>query len=397
MLDLAIVKRQIDQMAKEQKDSQNTFLDKMKTAYNLLIEWSAKWQELSDKVERSKTSWLLAGITGPLKQSYPKPERPKEVTVAATDGSQIFPDRHEVSSCYLINIGSVMIHYGTGERPLLTCDPSLFYREKDLYQTWGGRRAFMNSEILATKRGSLEFKALADLSETAASEDRTAVALSDGTLIMWTLEGTPPDFKGQALKPFLDSFDRIKEADVPLAGYISHPGSSDVINTLRVGLCPLEAADCDRCPWKEEVENSIIPQLPCEPIEGVTDGLLFSRVLKEGERSPVFASSSRVLDEYEVHRVFFFYVNAGWEIARVEVPGWVAKDERLLELVHSVICDQAQKGSGYPIVLSEAHEKAVVRGKDRDIFYQFLRDVLVKNDIKTAISSKSLKKLGPTV
>ena len=137
--------------------------------------------------------------------------------------------------------------------------------------------------------------------------------------------------------------------------------------------------------------------IPCEPIAGVTDDILFARTLKKGERSGVFQSSSKVLEDYGPHRICFFYVHTGWEIGRVEIPLWVAEDSALLDLVHTTVCDQAEKGRGYPVVLSESHERAVVRGADRDIFFKFLRDSFVKNEVKAEISLKQLKKVAATV
>ncbi|HIC70299.1 MAG TPA: hypothetical protein EYO90_12345, partial [Candidatus Latescibacteria bacterium] len=80
------------------------------------------------------------------------------------------------------------------------------------------------------------------------------------------------------------------------------------------------------------------------------------------------------------------------EIARVEVPKWVAEDPPLLDLVHAVVCDQADKGQGYPVSLSEAHEKAVVRGADRESFYHYLREAFVRHDIDARVSCKSRRK-----
>ena len=111
-----------------------------------------------------------------------------------------------------------------------------------------------------------------------------------------------------------------------------------------------------------------------------------------GERTPLFKSSSKILDSYGPHYIYFFYLHVGAEIARVELPEWVAEDRELLDLVHACVFDQAEKGQGYPVTLSEAHERAVVRGADREAFYRFLGDTFVKNDIKVGISSKSLKK-----
>ena len=275
--------------------------------------------------------------------------------------------------------------------------PTLFYREEDLYPMWGGRRGFVDAEIVSARRGQMELEALADLAQEARNGGKTAVALSDGTLILWTLEGKPSDFREAVLGDELALFKRFREQGIPLAGYISHPGSTDVVNTLRVGLCPLDAPDCDRCPFPPDGDDLLSAGLPCAAIDGVTDRILFDRVLKPGERSGVFGSSSRILNDYGAHRILFFYVNVGVEIARAEVPAWVAEDEELLGLVHACVVDQAEKGDGYPIALAEAHERAVVRGTDRELFYKLLEDTFVMHDIKAQVSRKSFRKRGIAV
>lgn len=201
----------------------------------------------------------------------------------------------------------------------------------------------------------------------------------------------PDDFKNEILAAFLRMMDKLKSLGVPVAGYISFPGSPDVINSLRVGLCPETVSYCDRCPYTH------LPELPCAPIAGLTDRILFSRLLKPGERSSVFESSSKILDLYGDHRIYFFYLNIGEEIARVEVPKWVAEDGGLLDLVHTLIFDQAKKGNGYPVSLIEAHEQAVVKAKDRDFFFDLVREALVQSDFKVTVSRKSLSKMSPGV
>ena len=129
----------------------------------------------------------------------------------------------------------------------------------------------------------------------------------------------------------------------------------------------------------------------------MTDGILYARRLEKGERSGVYGSTSKILDDYGPHRICFFYVHTGAEIARIEIPLWVAQDKELLDLVHATVCDQAEKGRGYPVVLSESHERAVVRAADRDVFYKFLRDTFVQKDVKAEVSLKSLKKLAASV
>lgn len=402
MIDFGSLKPQIDRMAMNQKHLQNDFFERIDRAVFEMKRWKGNWKELLDKISTSKTSWLVAHPLGSFAEVEPLPDRPGEVTVIAADGSQIFPDRHEVAQCYLINIGFVVIHYGTGERPVLSNQPSLFFQEEELYQEWNGRRSSVTREIVGLKRGAMELERVVVLSERARREGRTVIGLTDGTLILWMLEGKPYEFRRETLQKMLSGLERLREARVPIAGYISDPGSADVINGLRVGLCPEVPTDCDRCPWKAkqalalEEKEELIP-LPCEPISGVTDDILLARQLRKGERSGIFKSRSKILENYDLHRICFFYVHTGVEIARIEIPFWVAEDRELLDLVHSTVCDQAEKGQGYPVVLSESHEQAVVRGTDRDVFFKFLRNSYVKNNIKAEVSLKNLKKLAATV
>src|SRR5258708_30861752 len=45
----------------------------------------------------------------------------------SVDGSQIYPDRHNVLSCFLINTGSVVLPYSiAGQRVQLFSDPTVF-------------------------------------------------------------------------------------------------------------------------------------------------------------------------------------------------------------------------------------------------------------------------------
>ena len=125
--------------------------------------------------------------------------------------------------------------------------------------------------------------------------------------------------------------------------------------------------------------------------------MLFSKVLEPGERSSLFESSSKILELYGEHRISFFYLNVGEEISRVEIPKWVAQDNDLLNLVHTLIFDQAKKGNGYPTALIEAHEQAVVKAKDRDFFYELVKEALVRSDFKVTLSRKGLSKRSPGV
>lgn len=390
MLDHIATKQQINIMVREQRTIQRVSGGKLERAYQEARRWTVDWRYLAEKIERSKASWLVAELLEPVGLQRARPDRPPRLTVLATDGSQLFPDRHEVSSCYLINIGTIVFHYGTGERPVLASRPTLFFKEDDLYIEWSGKRTPVNADVVGARRGVMELTTLADLVSEIPEPTRKAVALSDGTLISWTLEGKPDDFKNPMLKATLDAFDRFADARIPVASYISYSNSSDVINALRVGLCPEDCVPgCDSCPQRQHHPDAP----PCAVIEGVMDRALFGRILRNpGERSVIFRSTSEILKEYGRHRIYFFYLNVGYEIARIEVPEWVALDPELLDLVHTMVCDQVEKGKGYPIILAEAHEKAVVRGADRELFYRLLSDSYVIGGVRSEISRKNISK-----
>ncbi|MBA7589531.1 hypothetical protein ES708_31616 [subsurface metagenome] len=244
--------------------------------------------------------------------------------------------------------------------------------------------------LLGIKRGVDELYQLARLAE-GLSPNSSSLALLDGTLILWGLEAYP-EFVTEALlnKGFLSYLDDIKKLNsdkkLALASYISFPRSTDVVNVLRVTICPYDPADCDRyCSGNTE--------RACDKVAGVRDRDLFLNLLGQGERSALFTSpSSIVKNHYREHCIYFFYLRAGDEVARVEIPQWVATDESLLNLTHSLVLDQCQRGQGYPVALSEAHEQAVVTGADRENFWQLVESSLVDEHLPTLGSAKSFSK-----
>ena len=116
-------------------------------------------------------------------------------------------------------------------------------------------------------------------------------------------------------------------------------------------------------------------------------------MLEPGEKSARFISPSKVVGKhYGVHQIYFFYLRVDDEIARVEIPHWVANDDSLLSLTHALVLDQCQRGHGYPVALSEAHEKAVITGADRENFWQLVESSLVDEHLPSLSSAKSFSK-----
>lgn len=391
MLDLARVSQQIAHMASESQLVSQDIHQRLDLARRQLHGESERLDAFINKLNISKTSWLLAGIHESLENTYGLPDRPQHVTVVASDGSQITPSHHEIVPAYLINIATICLHYGTGERAEFNNTPTLFYREDDLYTTCGGQAVQVAGEVLGMRRGIMEFQSLMQKATAAQDSGHCSTALSDGSLILWQLAGKPQDYLQQTLEQYLACMETGRQRQIPIAGYISRPRSRDVLNTLRVGLCPETAPNCDRCPYKD------LPKLPCATIEGLNDRGLFEHLLQPGERTAVFDSRSHILESYGQHRICFFYLNVGAEIARIEIPYWVANNRALLDLIHAVAYDQVQKGHGYPVALAEAHQHVVVRGAERDLFYEMVSETLVRRGMRANLSPKNLRKRRMTV
>jgi len=130
-------------------------------------------------------------------------------------------------------------------------------------------------------------------------------------------------------------------------------------------------------------------------IDPLRDAAMWASLLEAGQRSPLFRSSARILDLYKEHRIYFCYVHVGTEVARVEMPEWVAQNSSLLNQALSLILAQVNKGFGYPVALAEAHNQAVVRGGDRARFFALLEQQMIRAGLRNVGTSyKEARKRG---
>ncbi len=392
-LDLSKVAMQVADMVARLKAGGDQRQRRLDYARDVLREKATDLDALRKKIVASRTTWLVAGLVDGLDRHYPAARLPAEFTVMAADGSHIDVDRHRSTRCYLINIGAVALQYGADPDALLESFPYLYAGDDDLVVAStgiGGRGQPVEGALLGIKRSVEECCRLVVMAAEI-NPDSPTLALLDGSLILWGLEAYP-EFVTETLlnQGFLKYLEDMKTLNndnrTALASYISYPRSADVVNVLRVALCPNDPLDTDRhCPGCRE--------RLCDEVVGVVDGEMFAGILAEGERSALFTSQSSVVRKYYgEHWVNFFYLNVGDEIARVEIPQWVARDKNRLELTHSLVFDQCRRGQGYPVALSEAHEQAVVTFTDREDFWQVVESSLVDEHMPNPSSGKSQSK-----
>lgn len=381
MLDLSQVVPDIQAMGIEAKRRGSRAAEALALALKQARMGDEAWAEAVEKAQGIKPPWLVAQCRpGSPSAVCPLPApAPDRYTALATDGSQIPLDRHAPVPCFLLNVGEIVLHYGTGERPHLAARAQLFYKDDDLYVGKASSQQIVSEKQIADRRMLAESNALAAL--IAEHGARHAVALVDDPLILVFADQRESEKDQQAIiKEFCQMLTVAENNAVPIAGYVSRPGSRDVVGALRLTLC---AGDCDHAAGSA-----------CHALTHLTDAQMFQALLPEpGDRSPLFGSAARSLDGYpERQKISFFYLNVGGEIARVEVPLWVAESPDLRDQAHILCYDQARKGQGYPICLAEAHERAVVRGPEREAFGRLVENAFVRQSLPLLQTRKSLSK-----
>ncbi len=304
----------------------------------------------------NKSQWDIPLWQGTLSPTF-NYEQIKSYTIYGVDGSQIYPDRHRGLPCYLINIGSVVINYGPQSKALFESEPYIFAHSNDT------RVLFSAPELVNGERTEYEFKKALQLAKV----HKPATFLFDGALIFWHLEKHDIEIRNRFMASYIMLCEQLYQEQVVYAGYISLPKSKELINIIRS-----------------------VAQNMGEAFEGLymVDADIMHYTLQPYESSIFFEHRSSIVESYPEHlRPYFCYINTGAEIARIELPAWIAQDEPKRDQLLRTILDQCKKGQGYPVVLSEAHEQAVVTTADREFFYT----MLFKTDQSNKFASSSTK------
>ncbi len=385
MLELSKILRDIDNLGRERAESITCLKAELAAAVGVIDGIREDLDTARSRITNAKTSWLTAGFEKSPDKTYSLPKIPLIHSIAASDGSQIVPDKQEIVLCYLLNAASIVLHYGTGARPQARSVPKLYYRDEDLFKKINGKKVRIGDKQVGMNRTRLESDELGYAIQQI-DEETPAVAMWDGSLIRWEWDSEPTDYKKSILAEYLSVFYAARQRRIPIAGYISDPKSSDFVNSMRIMLCDQDSVNCDMCKYGDDERK------PCDALGRLIDASIYSERLSDGSRSILFRSSSKILREYGDHYIWAFYLNVGREIVRIEVPEWVAMDEELLNRTHALCYDQASKGRGYPVALSEAHEHAVVRSADSSAFYSAVERSFIKHGAKITRSLKRISK-----
>ena len=286
-------------------------------------------------------------------------------------------------------------------------EPALAVADADLYlhkPDDPSEEVLIAGPLLGALRTVREVERLADAVEQL-PDDKPALALLDGTLAFWDLQrGNYPRYVAEGLvgQRFQTALARLRAAStdrrpVAVAAYTSRPRTTEVASAVRLMLCGQGDAECNCLCSARRSELE-----PCHGAAGFDDRELFELLLEPGHRSPLYQSShlaarfalGLTVGEQWNH---FYYLHGGTEIARVEVPDWLADDPELLALSHAMLVRQCELGLGYPVAVSEAHEQAVITGHDREEFRRLTLMLLEQQGLPTPESAKATSKRRPWV
>jgi hypothetical protein len=134
----------------------------------------------------------------------------------------------------------------------------------------------------------------------------------------------------------------------------------------------------------------------------LSDTHIFSNMLW-GERTAAFLcdrddrrgeEARSVLDNYGRFKseIAFCYMKMGSGLpVRVEFPAWVQK-EGLVDKIADIIRAQCAIRGNYPDILMRAHDAAVIRTSEHDLFYGMLENFCKVHGIKIHRSAKDFHK-----
>lgn len=322
---------------------------------------------------------------------------PPWATIIATDGSQIMPDRHAAFLYSLVNIGIFIYYHGESEAPTIESRSKIFY-PKDEDEDPDSDLP-LNPYAVTVQRDLREIGVLAETAWDERHSDWPRLTVLDQRLLYWPFGGQEASAE-RAVSEWSAQMTKLRDAGALLAGYIDSPGKRSIVTLLQAVTA---GPDFD---WSSLGKRSASADL--------TDADLFASVLRPGQRSKVFVDVSpanrRFCEMEPENEICFFYLNTAprdlvldltnepnpdptqANIARVDIPMWVARDPEAVAVVHALLWDQCRVLGDYPYALARADELAVVGHRDESELNALIELAMQRWGVPGSITAKQQSK-----
>ena len=120
-VDFQQIRQQVTALGEKAPERQKELRNLGDLARKLLSQHALNQDYLVSKVTRAanlvKNLRCAVPTAEGLIETYPLPAKPQPMTIIATDGSQINPDRHLPVQYAVVNIGSIQMVYGQPDAP----------------------------------------------------------------------------------------------------------------------------------------------------------------------------------------------------------------------------------------------------------------------------------------
>lgn len=361
-LDFSSLQDQVDTFSENEKAFHHLLEEQITQALQALKKFSLNIREMRTAGEMESKRIALPFRENP-NRVFSSHTTPSEYNLVCADGSQIIPDPHDAPLFALLNVGIVQM--SSKDAVVTPTTISQLYQHHELYI----ENELIGEDILNLDRDVLEMRLL---SEHSCKLPGTTVALRDGLLELY--------HEPRSEKAYRERFSRyhgylndMQRKDIITAGYVDKPRSQMLAALLRV---------CSAQESQDQPTGSFFPD--------VIDRQLFEQILKAGERSAIFENhtiANGARGDLEKMPSYFFYLNVSqnkkaW-IVRVEIPQWVAADEKKVAVLHQVLLEQcAIMGSRpYPYYLHRAHETALVRQSEKEELKKQIERTLIQKEV----------------
>ena len=349
-------------------------LDEARLLYDGASDLEAAWQRTDWVREKDISGYRGAlplseesGVAEPVNATFPEPDVPKQATILAADGGQIYPNERSAVHYYLLNIGLFSYPHGQNDIPVQQTIPTLKFHKADVHDRYGH---VIRNRVVDDRRTVEEMRLLAksawDASRSGAVQP--IVALYDNRLLF--VPGDNIRRNEDLLGDYLKGMRHLYDSGATLAGYLDNPRGRRVVQLLY--LLSIESFE------ELKEKQSLLSQAGA--MDGLLDKNLFQSVLKPGERSAIMVQNSPRNQQFiekqgQNMEIAFFYLKVANTIARktesnivrVDIPMWVARDKQRVDALHALLLHQCrlQGRNPYPYALTRADELAYIGGKDR--------------------------------
>ncbi len=291
------------------------------------------------------------------------------VAVGAVDGSQIYSDKNYEIPLAVIQTSQILNrHTNDSDYKEITEAEIITPDEFEAARVYS-----FGSEYVDARRFAMECDSIMQLMK---EHDKPCVML-DGALILSHINVLNRNIREIYIRAITKLLEASEKTRAPLIGFIDTTMPRDVTLMMHF-LFGLKKGK-------------------------LSDTHLFSHLLW-GERTAAFLcdrddrrgdEARSVLDNYGKFRdkIAFFYMGVSNGLpARVEFPAWMYEDG-MVDMIADIIRAECVIRSNYPDILMRAHEAAVIKMNEHELFYGMLDNFCKAHGIRINKSAKNFHKM----